>query len=48
MKLSLFVNVVQLLKDTCGPGSPVILKATISLRHPAAENFLGLHPFWGI
>lgn len=48
MKSSLLINVIQLLEDTCGPGSPLILNATISLRHPVAENFLGLHPFWGI
>lgn len=47
MKLSLLTNLVQLLEDTFGPGSPIILNATISVRHPAAEKLLGLHPYWG-
>lgn len=48
MKLSLLINVVKLLEDTLGPGISLILNATLSIRHPVAEKFLGRHPFWGM
>lgn len=48
MKLSLLINVVKLLENTFGPGSSLILNATLSIRHSVAAKFLGLHLFWGI